>query len=384
MKRSTVWAIGCGQLINWGVLYFAFGVLLVPLEQFFGASRSIVAGAFSLGLLVSAFVAPAIGRLADRGRGPLVLQIGGYAAAVVLASWAAMPTLVTTYIAWALLGVCMSAILYEPVFIIVGRAIAEPAGRMRAIATVTVLGGLASTAFLPGTAALVDWIGWRGTAVALGALVATATLIVARIAFSHQTAGLGPQAVPAARSGSPVDLNRLVLVFGISSVVNSAIASNLVAALIDGGFTPRKAATVAGLFGIMQLPGRSLLTRPAFAPDPIRLVVLSFVVQAIGLVALMWHSTATLVAGVIVFAAGAGVTTLARPYWVLQRYGAQQAGYANGLIARAQQIARAFGPVSAAVLAERSSYGAVFIALDVLLVLATLVTVGGRGQPKAV
>ena len=63
--------------------------------------------------------------------------------------------LVAAYLVWALLGVCMSAILYEPVFAIVGRAFSDAADRMRAIATVTVMGGLASSIFLPGTAALV-------------------------------------------------------------------------------------------------------------------------------------------------------------------------------------------------------------------------------------
>lgn len=32
MHRRAIWAIGCGQLVNWGVLYFAFSVLLVPRE----------------------------------------------------------------------------------------------------------------------------------------------------------------------------------------------------------------------------------------------------------------------------------------------------------------------------------------------------------------
>jgi hypothetical protein len=73
----------------------------------------------------------------------------------------------------------------------------------------------------------------------------------------------------------------------------------------------------------------------------------------------------------MVFAAGAGLTTLARPYWVLHRYGPERAGQANGLIARAQQIARAGGPVAAAALAESTSYGVVFASLAVLLIVAT-------------
>ena len=30
MTTRAVWAIGLGQCVNWGVLYYAFGVLLVP------------------------------------------------------------------------------------------------------------------------------------------------------------------------------------------------------------------------------------------------------------------------------------------------------------------------------------------------------------------
>ena len=84
-----------------------------------------MAGAFSLGLLVSAIAAPAVGRLADRGQGPAVMQAGGYIAAGLLIVWAMLPTIWVTYLVWAGLGVCMAAILYEPVFAIVGRAFAD-------------------------------------------------------------------------------------------------------------------------------------------------------------------------------------------------------------------------------------------------------------------
>ena len=171
MHPRAIWAIGCGQLVNWGVLFFAFSVLLVPLQEAFDAPRWLVAGAFSLGLLVSAIAAPAVGRLADRGQGPAVMQAGGLLAAGLLIVWALVPTIWMTYLVWAALGLCMASILYEPVFAIVGRAFADPEGRLRAIATVTVMGGLASTAFLPGTSALVTRFGWRGAVVALAIII---------------------------------------------------------------------------------------------------------------------------------------------------------------------------------------------------------------------
>src|SRR5687767_4862295 len=151
MTRRAIWSVGVGQLVNWGVLYYAFGVLLVPIEQSLGAPRWLVAGAFSLGLLVSAIAAPAVGRIADRGQGPVVMQAGGFIAAGLLIVWALAPTLWMTYVVWAGLGLCMAAILYEPAFVIVGRAFDHAADRLRTIPPVTTMARLASTALLTGT-----------------------------------------------------------------------------------------------------------------------------------------------------------------------------------------------------------------------------------------
>jgi MFS family permease len=381
-----IWSIGCGQLVNWGVLYYAFGVLLVPLEQALQAPRWLVAGAFSLGLLVSAIAAPAVGRLADRDQGPAVMQAGGYIAAGLLIAWAALPTIWSTYLVWAGLGLCMAAILYEPVFAIVGRAYADADDRLRAIATITVMGGLASTAFLPGTTVLVSRLGWRATVVALALIMGATTLMVGRLSFRDtafsvadlRDAVFGSSVL--STTAPPSSLNRLVAVFALSSVVNSALASNIVAALIERRLTPSRAALIGGLFGVMQLPGRLLMTNKAFAPRPLPLLLVSFALQVVGLVALMADTVqAAMWVGVIILATGAGLTTLARPYLVLRVYGAERAGRINGVIARGQQLARAAGPVSAAALASVTGYGTVFAAMAALLVAAIVVTPLGEG-----
>ena len=387
MHPRAIWAIGCGQLVNWGVLFFAFGVLLVPLQDAFDAPRWLVAGAFSLGLLVSAVAAPAVGRLADRGQGPAVMQAGGLLAAGLLIVWAMVPTIWMTYVVWAALGLCMASILYEPVFAIVGRAFADPEGRLRAIATVTVMGGLASTVFLPGTSALMTRFGWRGAVVMLAIIIAVTTVIVAQAAFrdlewSAQTirdAIVGSADSP--HGSEPLHgLGRLVVIFAMSIIVNSAVSSNLVASLIDRGLAPTFAATVAGSFGVMQLPGRLLLSNARVTPRPVPLLIASFALQIAGLLTLMIHGSIAMWIGVLVFAAGTGLTTLARPFLVLHQYGAEQSGYANGVIARGQQLARAAGPVSAAALAESTGYGVVFGVLAAILVAAALLA-GNRPEP---
>jgi MFS family permease len=377
MSRQALIAVGLGQLVNWGVLFFAFGALLIPIAEGLASPQWLITGAFSLGLLVSALAAPAVGRLADRGKGPVVMLAGGLIASGVLLAWAAIPSLLMTYVAWTGLGVCMAAILYEPVFAIVGRAFDDGEKRFRAIATVTVMGGLASTVFIPGTAALVETSGWRITVMTLAAILAVTTLVVSRIAFQYQqlsTADLRDaifgKADAAASSGRTSDLSRYVAVFSISSVVNSALATNIVAALIERQLSPARASIIAGLFGVMQLPGRVLMTNRSFTPAPVALLVVSFALQIAGLLTLMLPANAGSWFGVSLFATGAGLTTLARPYLVLHVYGVERAGYINGVIARGQQLARAAGPVSAASLAAVVGYNGVFAAMALLLALA--------------
>lgn len=376
MSARAIWLVGFGQLINWGVLYYAFSVLLMPVAESLRVTSWLVAGAFSVALLMSALAAPAVGRIADRGQGPVVMQAGGFIAAGALLVWAALPTLVITYAAWAALGVCMAATLYEPVFTIVGRSFADGETRLRALATVTIMGGLASTAFLPGTTFLIARLGWRGAVVVLSVTVAVSTILVGRLAFSDRTFSwphlidgvFGDDGAVAQSSGS---LPRLVAVFSLSSVVNSALASNVVAALVERQLSPARAAAIGGLFGVMQLPGRLLMTNRSFAPGPDRLLLGSFGLQIAGLLALMAGAQAALWIGVILFACGAGLTTLARPYLVLHVYGPGDAGRVNGVIARGQQLARAAGPVSAAALAGAiGGYGVVFAAMAVLLAAA--------------
>jgi hypothetical protein len=238
---------------------------------------------------------------------------------------------------------------------------------------------------VPGTALLVERAGWRAAVMVLAAVLAASTWMVMRTAFQPlplsaadlRSAIFGDGA--AAVSPAPVpSLSRYVTVFSISSVVNSALAANIVAALVARELSPARASIIAGMFGVMQLPGRLLMTHASFTPAPVPLLIGSFALQIAGLLALMADGQAAAWFGVMVFASGAGLTTLARPYLVLHTYGSGRAGEINGAIARGQQLARAAGPVSAAALAAVAGYGRVFAALSVLLVAAMFLTPSRR------
>src|ERR687897_2130006 len=105
------------------------------------------------------------------------MQIGGGVAAVLLVVWTLLPGVAVLYLVWAGLGLCMAATLYEPAFVIVGRAYQDATKRLRALAAITIFGGLASTVFLPGTAFLVATFEWRGAVVGLALAVTVSTLL---------------------------------------------------------------------------------------------------------------------------------------------------------------------------------------------------------------
>jgi hypothetical protein len=96
-------------------------------------------------LVVSALRAPVAGRWNDQGHAARAITIGGMAEAVLLSLWAFLPGLVTLYVVWTGLGVCMATTLYEPAFAIITRTSAPPDARLRALPIVTLFGGLAST-----------------------------------------------------------------------------------------------------------------------------------------------------------------------------------------------------------------------------------------------
>jgi MFS family permease len=377
MTRRALIALGIGQCVNWGVLYYAFAVLLLPLEQELRHPTWVVAGAFSLALLMSAALAPHVGAWCDRGRGSLVMQAGGLVAALVLVLWTLVPGIVALYAVWVVLGLCMAASLYEPAFVIVGRSFTDPRQRLRALAAVTLFGGLASTVFLPATAFLVATWGWRGAVLVLAVVLAISTAVIRTVVFGarrvperanpHQIAAVATGVRPAVPPGFAV----VTAIFAVATLASGGFGANLIPALGERGISPSTAAVLGGLIGVMQLPGRAALMNGAFGATSSRLLTLSLALHAVGFLGVAFaSSTVSAAIGVSVFALGAGLTTLVRPQLLQDMADAAGAGYLNGRIARQQQLGRAAGPLLVATVADLTSYAAVIILFAVAFLIA--------------
>ena len=387
MTTRALVALGVGQCVNWGVLYYAFAVLTEPLQRELGVPTWVVTGAFSLALLMSAMAAPAIGKWGDRDRGALVMQVGGFAAAALLTIWTLVPTVLTLYLVWAGLGLCMAATLYEPAFVLVGRAYHDPVARLRAIAAVTLFGGLASTVFLPLTAVAVGQSGWRNAVLMLAAVLVLSTLVTRTIAFrralapSTTIAPCESPADPDATRHRPQGFLFLATTFSLASLASASFTTNLVPAMGEHGVTPGTAALLGSLLGVMQLPGRALLMSGSLSTSPRGLLTLSLALHAGGLgIVAFAGSTLMAAAGTALFALGAGLTTLTRPYLVRTMFSVERGGYFNGRIARSQQLARAAGPILVAWLATVLGYTAVFAAMGAAFVIMGLASWEGLGE----
>jgi len=374
--RRAIWLLGAGQCVYWGMLYYGFSVLLEPMAHELQTSRAIVAGAFSLGLLVMALVAPQIGRWVDRDHAPRVMRGGAAIAVAGLVAASQVTQVYQLYVVWAVLGLAMASLFYEPVFGLVIRTVANDHERLRALASVTVVAGLASTIFLPVMAFLLKRLDWR----TMELVVAGVVIVTSWCQQRYVLPALRPAAPPSAPSirttpvvavRHPATFAVLAVTFVLSMLGGMSLTTLLIPVLVDRGYSDTTGASVLAALGVMQLPGRIWLLRGGRAKSIRGLIALQLALQMTGmlLVALGGWVGIT-AAGVACFGTGSGLHTLARP-WALQSiYGVAAAGRANGLMARYEGLSRAAGPVLVASL--YGAGGAITIFGGLSLALATM------------
>ncbi|NLH80033.1 MAG: MFS transporter, partial [Phyllobacteriaceae bacterium] len=152
-------ALSLSQLVGWGAGYYAIGVFAPRIAADTGWTRADVHAGLSIALVAMGLVSPAIGRRVDRDGGRAVMIAGFLLLALGLAAAAAVRAPWQWWTVWAVIGVALRMTLYDACFAALVRV--DPAGAARAITTVTLSGGLASTVFWMLGDRLADAFGWR-------------------------------------------------------------------------------------------------------------------------------------------------------------------------------------------------------------------------------
>lgn len=371
---TLVWGISVGQVISWGTMYYGFAVLVVPMERELGWSRTDLNAALSIGLLTSGMCAFSAGVWIDRHGARGLMTLASLAGAALLALWPLVDSLIGFYAVWALIGVAMAGTLYEPSFAAVARVF--PRDARRAITAITLVGGFASTVFIPLIQFTIDRAGWRDALL----MMAACNLLCAAIHWI-----LIP---PAERGGGKPDLPRdkaalasalrrpafwyLSVCFTAMSVVFTAVGFHLVPLMLERGLS--MAAIVAGyaVIGPMQVAGRLLVV---FAGQRIstRLIgTVSFALYPVAMALLFLPADATLiVAFAIVYGLPNGIVTIVRGTIVPEMFGPNAYGAISGALGTPGMLARAAGPLlMAAIWTLTGGYGAVVWTLFVLALVA--------------
>lgn len=399
-QRNLILGLSLAQLITWGSVFYTFALLIGPIEQELGVGRARSSLAFSLALLAEGLCAYAIGRWIDRGHERLVMTTGSVLAGTCLVLHGFVSSLSGFYLIWTLLGIAMAATLYTPVFAVVTRRF--PSDFRRAIITMTFLGGLASTVFIPLTAWMIAAFGWRG---ALWSLASLQFLVCVPI-HAWFLRGAPRTAVSAATGAPPVALRHLLvgapfLLVGVFVVlfmaVTAALPAHLVSLLRERGMDESWAIAVPASIGVLQVLGRLLLyffehrfsvhMANRFIPALIPLGLLFLLIAP-------WlgdgnAGLAMVMLFVLLFGAGNGMLTIVKGTAMAQYVSRDHVASLNGALGVPLALARAAAPLVMGLLWQAQVgyryglwllLGLSLIAIVALLLAQRRVLTGPRGR----
>jgi len=342
-------ALGIAQIVSWGSLFYAIGVLGPAMRRDLGVSELFLFGAFTAGLIVSGTLAPAAGRAIDRRGGRFVLSLGTVLAIAALALLAVAPNPSVMVLGWLVAGASMAACLYDPAF----ATLSQHAGARyrRAVTALTLFGGFASTVFWPLSHILLEAWGWRVTfAIYAGMHLFICLPIHWLFVPKHSRIMREDAGADAAAPPPPPDarLHWLTASFAIATFVFGVIAVHLVSLLTSAGLTAAQAVTVSMLVGPMQVAGRVIELGVSGRVRSATVGIVAFALMLLALVALISVEGFGIAAIVFVtaYGCGNGVLTIVKGTAPAELFGREGLGALLGHLSRAGLYAKAVAPAS--------------------------------------
>jgi MFS family permease len=372
---GIVGALSVTETVSWGILYYAFAVFLIPMQQELGFSTAELTGAYSMALLVSAVAGIAVGRYLDRHSPRGLMTAGSIAGTALVFAWSQVDGLAGFYVLWFAIGLVMAVVLYEPAFTVLAKWFPDAEQRRRAMTALTLVAALASFIFLPLAQALVDAHGWRDALVILAAILGAITIplhvLVLRRAPEPAATERASPSVPARSALRSLPFWLLSTAFFLGTFTGIAMTVHAIPFLLERGYGAAFAAFAVGLIGLSQIPGRVVFALIGSRLPRELAVSAVFALIGVGIALLTGlDTTATVLIGLVLLGMGNGMATLARATAIADLYGGASYGTINSVAAAGTTGARAAGPVTAAVYASALGYGALLWTLAGISVVA--------------
>jgi MFS family permease len=373
-ERAPVFALAATTTAGYGILYYAFGVLLVAMEDDLGWSRTFLSGVLSLALVVAALLTIPLGRWLDHHPPRPLLLAGAVGSSALVVGWGAADNRFVFLVVWLLLGAGQALLFYEPAFTVLTKRFTGRS-RHKAVTTVTLVGGLASTIFGPLTAALEDALGWRGALFVLAAVL----LAITMPAFWWGLRGVEPTVRFEEESHAPAEVLRtptfvlLTAAYVLSAMAIYAMPILLVPFLKGRGVGIGAAATILGAVGFVQVLGRSTFVRLTRNRPVLHLATAVLAAKGVGVILLVVLPVEVgVVAYVLVYGASNGISTLTRALTLAELYGPAHYGAISSVIAAVSAIGGAAAPFLAAAAADVVGLPSVFLGLAGLSLVSAL------------
>jgi MFS family permease len=352
--RGFVLWLSLAQLISWGTLFYTFSLLLEHFERDLSLSRVDAALAFSLALLFEGVLAFAVGRLIDGGKARAVMCAGSMLAAIAFIAMSFVQSQWQLYAVWILAGVAMSGTLYQPAFSVLIRR--YPSEFRRAIITLTFLGGLASTVFIPLMAWLISAFTWRGAVIVLALTHLLICLPIHAYWLRGEAKGIDHHADEPPKK--LVEFTRhfpfwgLAVFFILFSGITTSIGAHLVPILRERNLPETWVIVIPASIGALQVAGRLLLFFAEKHIDvhranrwiPVLLPAALFVL-ALGL-ASPWIA----ILYALLYGMANGMITIVKATAMAQYVSRERAASLNGMLGFPTAIARALAPSALAAL----------------------------------
>jgi MFS family permease len=379
---ALAWRLSAGQIVSWGILYYAFTVVAGPIHVETGWSRAFINAGLSVGLLAWGIAAFPVGAWIQRRGARAVMAAATVIGSGALALMSAATTGLTYFAAWVLLGVAMAGALYEPAFAAITRAFG--AEYRKGITLVTLVAGFASTVFVPIAQMMVDRFGWRDALLMLAAFQVAVAFPINFRAIPPLEPAPPPPARPHAGFRSWLselqrDLgDRRFLGLAVWFSGHAAAATGLIfliVPLLQSRAVPTAHILQAiAIVGPMQVLGRVVLTRYGgnfSAIDVGKWAMAAIAAATLILLLLPWNPfwLGTFAA---LFGFGNGILTIVRGTAVAEFFGTARYAELNGALSAPAVLTKAAAPLALGALwsATQSSGSvvgliAVFVAVSI-------------------
>jgi MFS family permease len=326
-----------------------------------GLATAWVFTAFSAGLLLSALLGPTAGRLIDVHGGRRVLPLSNLVFAIGLGLLGSSTGMTSLFASWLVIGVGMSAGLYEAAFSTLAGIYGRDA--RRSITGITLIAGFASTVCWPLSAYMDVTLGWRATcyvwSVAHLLLGLPINLLLPAPRPMEKAA-----ATPASASdprGRLLVMAALAFVFAATWFCSTAMAAHLPRVLQESGSTLAAAVAAAALVGPAQVAARVLefwLMRQVHPIVSARIATLAHPVGAAGLIAVGSPAASFFT---VTHGAGNGVMTIAMGTLPLAMFGPAGYGFRQGLLIAPARFFTASSPFLFDLLLARYGTGSLYV-----------------------